>query len=145
MPGLTGARALATAHNDNPPKASRPFDAARDGFVMGEGAGIVVLESAAHEKARGATILARLLGYGTTADAHHITAPREDGEGPRRAMQIALKATDLRPTESGNIHAHATTTPDANSPELTDAKGVYDRRKMEWGKRESVRGTLGVR
>ena len=122
---MINSRALATAHNDDPPQASRPFDADRDGFVMGEGAGMLVLESARHAKARGATILARLLGYGTTADAHHITAPREDGDGPRRAMQIALKAAGLRPTDIGYINAHATSTPVGDAAELAAVRATF--------------------
>jgi 3-oxoacyl-[acyl-carrier-protein] synthase II len=123
--GFAAARALASAHNDDPPLASRPFDADRDGFVMGEGAGILVLESAAHAKARGATVLAHLAGYGTTADAHHITAPPEDGAGARRAMQIALAAAGLQPADIGYINAHATATPVGDAAELSAVKTVF--------------------
>lgn len=123
--GFAAARALATAHNDEPEKASRPFDAARDGFVMGEGAGILVLESEEHAKARGATILGRVLGYGTTADAHHITAPPDDGNGARRAMQIALAQAGLQPAEIGYINAHATATPVGDAAEISAVKTVF--------------------
>jgi len=125
LAGFAAARALATAHNDDPEKASRPFDAARDGFVMGEGAGILVLESEEHAKARGATILGRLLGYGTTADAHHITAPPDDGNGARRAMQIALAQAGLQPAEIGYINAHATATPVGDTAEISAVKTVF--------------------
>lgn len=125
LAGFGAARALATAHNDEPEKASRPFDADRDGFVMGEGAGILVLESEAHAKARGAAILARLCGYGTTGDAHHITAPPEDGAGARRAMQIALRSGGLRPEQIGYINAHATATPVGDAAEIAAVKAVF--------------------
>lgn len=125
LAGFAAARALASAHNDDPEKASRPFDAARDGFVMGEGAGILVLESEEHAKARGATILGRVLGYGTTADAHHITAPPEDGNGARRAMQIALAQAGLQPAEIGYINAHATATPVGDAAEISAVKSVF--------------------
>lgn len=123
--GFAAARALATAHNDEPEKASRPFDAARDGFVMGEGAGILVLESEEHARTRGATILGRVLGYGTTADAHHITAPPDDGNGARRAMQIALSQAGLQPAEIGYINAHATATPVGDAAEISAVKTVF--------------------
>lgn len=125
LAGFAAARALASAHNDEPEKASRPFDAARDGFVMGEGAGILVLESEDHAKARGATILGRVLGYGTTADAHHITAPPDDGNGARRAMQIALAQAGLQPAEIGYINAHATATPVGDAAEISAVKTVF--------------------
>lgn len=125
LAGFGAARALATAHNDDPERASRPFDADRDGFVMGEGAGILVLESEAHAKARGATILARLCGYGTTGDAHHITAPPEDGAGAKRAMQIALRGAGLRPEQIGYINAHATATPVGDAAEIATVKAVF--------------------
>ncbi len=123
--GFGAARALATAHNDAPEKASRPFDTARDGFVMGEGAGILVLESLDHATARGAQILGRVLGYGTTADAHHITAPPDDGSGARRAMQIALDTAGLSPGQIGYINAHATATPVGDAAEISAVKRLF--------------------
>ncbi|HEX6956750.1 MAG TPA: beta-ketoacyl-ACP synthase II [Ferrovibrio sp.] len=123
--GFAAARALATAHNDEPEKASRPFDAARDGFVMGEGAGILVLEAEEQARRRGAAILGRVLGYGTTADAHHITAPPESGAGARRAMQIALAGAQLTPRQIGYINAHATATPVGDAAEIAAVKAVF--------------------
>src|SRR5437016_4994931 len=95
MAGFCAARALSTGFNETPHRASRPYDRDRDGFVMGEGAGILVIEDLEHALARGATPIAEIIGYGTTADAHHITAGPEDGEGARRAMQIALRQAHL--------------------------------------------------
>jgi 3-oxoacyl-[acyl-carrier-protein] synthase II len=125
LAGFAAARALATAHNEEPEKASRPFDAARDGFVMGEGAGLLVLEEETHARARGAEILGRLLGYGTTADAHHITAPPDDGAGARRAMQIALAQAGLQPAQIGYINAHATATPVGDAAEISAVKSLF--------------------
>ena len=125
LAGFGAARALATAHNDDPEKASRPFDAARDGFVMGEGAGLLVLEAEEHARARGADILGRVLGYGTTADAHHITAPPDDGNGAYRAMQIALDQAGLDPSRIGYINAHATATPVGDAAEISAVKNLF--------------------
>ena len=107
--GFAASRAL-SSRNDEPAKACRPFDRDRDGFVLGEGAGIVVLESLDHARARGATILAELVGYGMTADAYHITAPSEDGEGAARCMQLALTEAKVAPGQVQYINAHATST-----------------------------------
>ncbi|KAF2995996.1 Mitochondrial beta-keto-acyl synthase [Curvularia kusanoi] len=109
--GFARARSLATEFNDRPTEASRPFDRDRDGFVIGEGAGVVVLEELEHAKARGAHIYAELTGYGLSSDAHHMTAPREDGQGPRLAMRKALKHAGIKPTYVDYINAHATSTP----------------------------------
>ncbi len=108
--GFNACKALSTKRADEPEKASRPYDADRDGFVMGEGAGIVVLEEYEHAKARGAKIYAEVLGYGLSGDAYHITAPSEDGEGGERAMRAALAKADLEPSALDYINAHGTST-----------------------------------
>jgi len=108
--GFNACRALSTAFNDNPTKASRPYDKDRDGFVMGEGAGIVVLEEHEHAKARGAKIYGEVKGYGLSGDAYHITAPSEDGDGGFRAMTMALKRAGVAASEVDYINAHGTST-----------------------------------
>jgi len=108
--GFNACRALSTAFNDTPEKASRPYDKDRDGFVMGEGAGMVMLEEYEHAKARGAKIYGEVSGYGLSGDAFHITAPSEDGDGGFRAMQMALKRSGLTPSDIDYVNAHGTST-----------------------------------
>jgi 3-oxoacyl-[acyl-carrier-protein] synthase II len=110
MAGFAACRALATAFNDRPQAASRPYDKDRDGFVMGEGSGIVVLEEYEHAKARGAKIYAEVIGYGMSGDAYHITAPSEDGDGAYRCMRAALKRADIDVSDIDYVNAHGTST-----------------------------------
>ncbi|WP_440109638.1 beta-ketoacyl-ACP synthase II [Acidovorax sp. BL-A-41-H1] len=123
--GFAAARTLATAFNDAPEQASRPFDAQRDGFVMGEGAGMLVIEALEHALARGATPLAEIVGYGTSADAHHITSGPEDGSGAARSMQAALAQAGLVPGDVQHLNAHATSTLVGDRGELAAIRRVF--------------------
>ncbi len=123
--GFAAARALSTSYNNSPSKASRPWDEGRDGFVMGEGAGCVILEEYQHAKARGAKIYAEILGYGLSADAYHITAPAEDGDGGYRAMQAAIINGKVDITEINYINAHGTSTPLGDEIELGAVKKLF--------------------
>src|SRR6267378_6245282 len=141
--GFAAARALSTSFNETPTRASRPFDRDRDGFVMGEGAGILVIEELQHALARQATPIAEVIGYGTTADAHHVTSGPEDGEGAARAMQLALRQAGVAPGDVQHLNAHSTSTPVGDSSELEAIKTVFGRdRRIAVSATKSATGHL---
>jgi 3-oxoacyl-[acyl-carrier-protein] synthase II len=141
--GFCSMKAMST-RNDEPEKASRPFDAARDGFVCGEGAGIVILESLEHAVRRDARIYAEVVGYGMTSDAHHMTAPDPEGDGATRAMQLALNDAAIAPSAIGYINAHGTSTPYNDKFETIAIKRVFgdDARRLAVSSTKSMTGHL---
>src|SRR5256886_1160968 len=130
--------------NDDPATASRPFDKDRDGFVMGDGAGVLVLEEWEHARQRGAKIYAEVVGYGMTADAHHITAPAPDGSGAQEAMRLAMQNGGVRMQEVGYINAHGTSTPHGDAAETAAVKTVFGEqaRRLVFGSTKSMTGHL---
>jgi 3-oxoacyl-[acyl-carrier-protein] synthase II len=129
--GFVACKALSTSFNDQPARASRPYDRDRDGFVMGEGSGIVVLEEYGHAKARGAKIYAEVVGYGLSGDAHHITAPAEDGDGAYRCMTMALKRAGISAHDLDYVNAHGTSTPLGDEIELRAVERLVGNRAAE--------------
>lgn len=142
MAGFAAARALSTSYNDTPEKGSRPWDQGRDGFVMGEGAGIVILEEYEHAKARGAKIYAEFAGYGLSGDAYHITSPADDGDGGFRSMQMALADAGLTPDAIGYINAHGTSTPKGDEIEAGAVRRLFGNTNVSMSSTKSAVGHL---
>jgi 3-oxoacyl-[acyl-carrier-protein] synthase II len=143
LAGFCAARTLATVFNDDPPRASRPWDRDRDGFVMGEGAGVVILEEYDHARRRGARIYAEVLGYGLSGDAYHITAPSEDGNGAERAIRAALNHAGLAPRDIDYINAHATSTPAGDPVELMAVRRVFGAHTPHGVSMSSTKSAIG--
>ncbi|NPD23854.1 beta-ketoacyl-[acyl-carrier-protein] synthase II [Corallococcus sp. AB004] len=143
MGGFSVMKALST-RNDDPARASRPFDKERDGFVMGEGAGIVILEEMEAAKKRGANILAEVVGYGANSDAYHVTQPAPEGEGAARCMRLALASAGMRPDEVGYVNAHGTSTPFNDANETKALKAVFGdhARKLAVSSTKSMTGHM---
>jgi 3-oxoacyl-[acyl-carrier-protein] synthase II len=141
LAGFCAARSLST-RNDDPQRASRPFDAGRDGFVIGEGGGTLILEDWDHAVARGAKIHAEVLGYGATADAYHMTAPAPDGNGARRAMQLAIKQAGIAPSEVGYVNAHGTSTELGDAAESGAIRAVFGAEAPPVSSTKSMTGHL---
>jgi 3-oxoacyl-[acyl-carrier-protein] synthase II len=141
--GFARSRSLTTAFNDTPQKASRPFDKDRDGFVIGEGAGVLVLEELEHAKERSANIYAEVVGYGLSADAHHLTAPLPSGSGALRAMRMALRHAGVNPGEVDYINAHATSTQLGDKAENQAIEALMEGRRSREVNVSSTKGAIG--